>query len=327
MVVDHDIDGEQTLTRRKLIAGAGAAGIAVIAGCSSGNGGDGGDSLSGTVQIAGSSTVFPLSVAVGEEFQRMYPDVSVSVDSTGTGGGFGNFFCEGETDINDASRSIKPDEEDQCADNGVTPIEFQVAIDAITVIVNNEADWVDCITVEELKQIWEPNGADTWSDVRSDWPDEPFELYGAASTSGTFDYFTESIIGEEDSHRDDYQATEQDNTIIQGVSGAPNTMGYFGYAYYSQNQDSVKALGIDDGSGCVKPSLDTAKDGEYTPLSRGLYIYVAKESLAEETVREFARFYLEQTSTSLISDVGYVPMPEADAQANLDELESVIDEL
>jgi phosphate transport system substrate-binding protein len=318
---------DHRLSRRTFVAGAGLVGATALAGCLGTDTADAG-SLSGEIAIAGSSTVFPVSVAVAEEFRAEYPDVQVSVDSTGTGGGFGNFFCEGLTQINDASRPIQPEEEQQCADNGVTPIEFQVAIDALTVVVNAEADWVDCMTVDELRRVWEPNGAERWSDIRPEWPDEAFELYGAAPTSGTFDYLTEAIVGEEDSHREDYQATEQDNTIVTGVAGSQYAMGYFGYAYFSGNEDaSIKAISVDDGAGCVAPSLETAKAGEYTPLSRPLFIYVSQESLSRPEMQEFVRFYLESSGTSLISDVGYVPMPEEDVQASLDRFESIVADL
>lgn len=297
--------------------------VGFIAGCGSGGSGDGGsDQLSGEVNIAGSSTVYPIATAVAEEFQKKHPNVEVSVSSTGSGGGFANFFCPGKTDLNNASRPIKDEEMKQCQKNGVSPIEFQVAIDALTVVTNKENP-VDCVTTDELKQVWKPDGADRWNEVNSDWPDAEFELYGAASTSGTFDYFTEAIIHEEGAHRSDYSATEHDNTIVQGVSGSKNAMGYFGYAYYKQNKDKVKALAVDNGNGCVEPSLENAKSGKYKPLARPLFTYPAESSLEKEHVRKYMKYFLEKSATELVSQIGYVPMPEEDVQDNLDQLERV----
>lgn len=313
-----------SVSRRRFLQAAGFTATAALAGCLDGGSSDG---LSGEIKIAGSSTVYPISNAVSEEFATQYPDVTVSVSSTGTGGGFSNFFCPGKTDINDASRPIKESERQSCSENDVTPMEFPVATDALTVIVNKEADWIDCVTVDELAQIWGPNGATKWSDVNPDWPDEEFEFYGPTSASGTFDYFTETVIGEGGSHRKEYQATEQDNTIVNGVKGSKYAMGYFGFAYYSQNKETVKAVSIDNGDGCISPSLDNAKAGTYRPLSRPLFIYLKKEALGREAVREFARFYLEQTDSELISQIGYVPLAESTAQENLDALEAAIEEV
>lgn len=296
--------------------------VGFVTGCGNGGGGGQSDQLSGEVNIAGSSTVYPIATAAAEEFQQKHPDVKVSVSSTGSGGGFANFFCPGKTDLNNASRPIKDSEMNQCQKNGVDPIEFQAAIDALTVVTNDENP-VDCVTTEELRQIWKPNGADRWSDVNSSWPDQEFELYGAASTSGTFDYFTEAIVGEEGSHRTDYSATEHDNTIVQGVSGSKYAMGYFGYAYYKQNKDKVKALAVDNGNGCVKPSLENAKSGKYKPLSRPLFTYAAESQLQEDQVRAFTKFFIEKAGTDLVSQIGYVPVTEDIVQTNLDKLERV----
>ena len=295
--------------------------VGITAGCGGSGGGDS-DQLSGEVNIAGSSTVYPIATAVAEEFQKKYADVKVSVSSTGSGGGFSNFFCPGKTDLNNASRPIKSEEMDQCQKNGVEPIEFQAAIDALTVVTNKDNP-VDCMTTDELKQIWKPNGADRWSEVNPNWPDAEFELYGAASTSGTFDYFTEAIIHEEGAHRSDYSATEHDNTIVQGVSGSKYAMGYFGYAYYKQNKDKVKALAVDNGNGCVKPNLENAKSGKYKPLSRPLFTYAAKSSLSKDHVYAFTKSFIERAGTELVSQIGYVPVTEDIVQENLDKLERV----
>jgi len=322
------------VSRRKFLAATGTVGAVGLAGCTqSGGGGDGGDGsdgeLSGTIDIAGSSTVFPLATAMAERFQEQHSEVNINIQSTGSGGGFANHFCPGRTDFNNASRPIQSEEEDACAENDVTPVEMTVATDALTVVVNNDADWVDCITVEELRQLWSAEEPpETWSEVNSDWPDQPLELYGPTDASGTYDYFIEAILGEEGpGHRQDYSATEQDRTIIQGVEGSESAIGYLGFAYYSQNQDRVKALSVDDGSGCTEPSLETARAGEYTPLSRPLFTYAKREALAEEHVAEFARYWLENaTSQDIVAnEVGYVPLSDEDQQAAMDALESAIE--
>ncbi len=280
--------------------------------------------LSGSVKIAGSSTVYPVSVAVAEEFNKMYPNVEIPVQSTGTGGGFKNFFIPGKTDINDASRRMKDSEVEKARANGIEPYEFQVGIDAITIVMNPDADWVDNLTVEQLAHIWRPdNPAQKWSDVEPGWPDEKIELYGPTSASGTFDFFTEKIIGEEGASRSDYQGTEQDNTIVQAVSGSKYAMGYFGMAYYLENRDKVKVIKLEG----VKPSIETAKSGKYSPLSRPLFIYVSSESLKRPEVERFVRYYLQQTSTDLIKEIGYVPMTEDDMNRNLAKYEDIILEL
>jgi phosphate transport system substrate-binding protein len=323
------------VSRRTFLTAAGTVGTVGIAGCtqSGGNGsddgsGDGGG-LSGTIDIAGSSTVFPLATAMGERFQEQHSEVNINLQSTGSGGGFANHFCPGRTEFNNASRPIQPAEEEDCSSNGVTPVELTVATDALTVVVNNEADWVDCMTVDELREIWSAESApSTWRDVNDDWPDRELELYGPTDASGTYDYFIEAIIGEEGpGHRQDYSATEQDRTIIQSVEGSAGAIGYMGYAYYSQNTDRVKALGVDDGDGCVEPSLETARTGEYTPLARPLFTYAKREALAEEHVAEFARFWLENaTSQEIVADeVGYVPLSEADQSEAMERLESAIE--
>ncbi|XVH32356.1 phosphate ABC transporter substrate-binding protein PstS family protein [Haloferacaceae archaeon DSL9] len=327
--------GGRSVSRRNFILAAGATGVAGLAGCTAnenGNGdddgnttggGNGDESISGEIVITGSSTVYPVSVAIAEEFEAENPDVTISVESTGSGGGFENHFCPGNSDINGASRAITDDEVSNCESNGVTPAEFEIAGDALTVAVNNEADWVDCMTFDELAQIWQPNGAETWADVNPDWPDEPFELFGAASTSGTFDWFTENVIGEAGSHRDDYEATEEDNLIVQGVEGNPYAMGYFGFAYYNENQDRIKGLEVDGGDGCAAPNLENAQDGSY-PMSRPLYIYPSEEAIQEKPqVRAFMQYYLEQAGSDLVSEIGYVPSGESLQEENLSKLEEI----
>lgn len=318
------------LPRRSFLTATGAAGLTGLAGCltQSGSGdGDGGatdSGLSGSIAIAGSSTVFPLATQMKQAFQEEHPDVSISIQSTGSGGGFQNHFCVGDTDFNNASRPIKDPEEELCAENGVEWVELKVATDALTVVVNNDADWVDCVTVEELRQLWSADGATAWSDVRSEWPDEEITRFGPTEASGTFDYFNEEIIGEEHEHTSELQATEQDRTIIQGVQNNEHAIGYFGFAFYVNNQDAVKALAVDDGDGCVPPTLENAKSGEYTPLSRPLFTYPAVSSLENKPqVAEFAEFFVRNTTNQeLVAEaVGYVPNTDAEMQAQLDTLE------
>jgi phosphate transport system substrate-binding protein len=331
MTADSSETDIATSGRRRFLASGVALGAGIVAGCTetTNDGGDGGgDGLSGDIAIAGSSTVFPLMSAIAEEFEADHPGVNTDISRTGTGGGFSNFFCVGDTQFNNASRQIQEKEEQLCSDNGVDPVELRVATDALTVIVNNEADFVDCVTVDELAGIWGPDAAETWSDVREEWPDEEIERYGAAETSGTFDYFTETIVGEEGAHTDDYQATERDNDIVTGVQGSQYAIGYFGFSYYYNNPDQVKALKIDDGSGCVGPSLDTAANEEYTPLSRPLFTYAAKDALVDERVAEFARFVVEHSGNQdlVANDVGYVPLTDEQVGKQRDRLGTAIEE-
>ncbi|MFB6135027.1 MAG: phosphate ABC transporter substrate-binding protein PstS family protein [Halanaeroarchaeum sp.] len=317
-------------SRRRFLRTTGAAaGTLAIAGCTQKTASDGDEArLSGTIDIAGSSTVFPLATAVSENFMEKYSKVNINLQSTGTGGGFANNFCPGRTDFNNASRKITNTELQSCQENGVVPVELKIATDALTVIVNPAADWIDCVTVEELKEIWSASSPpQQWSDVRSDWPDEEIKLFGPSDASGTFDYFKEAILGEDGpDHRRDYSATEQDRNIIQGVQGSEYAMGYLGYAYYSENKDSVKALGIDAGDGCVEPSLETAKSGEYQPFSRPLFTYANRDSLSEKHIAEFARYWLnEMTNADLVAKkVGYVPLTESEQSAQLETLEAAI---
>ena len=329
MTADSPATGTVTNSRRRfLLAGAGLAGGA-LGGCLTRVDGGVGDGLSGSFTISGSSTVFPLMSAMAEEFRRRNPEVRIDISRTGSGGGFSNFFCVGDTAFNNASRAIQPEEEELCASNGVEPVEIRVATDALTVIVNNEAEFVDCVTVEELEAIWGPDAAERWSDVRDDWPDAEIERYGAAETSGTFDYFTEAVTGEEGAHTSNYQATERDNDIVTGVRGSRYAIGYFGFSYYYSNPDQVKALEIDhDGAGCVGPSLDAAAAGEYTPLSRPLFTYASKDALVDEAVAEFARFVVDQSGREeLVADaIGYVPLNEEQQAEQRDRLEAAIQE-
>jgi phosphate transport system substrate-binding protein len=259
-----------------------------------------GDSVSGEVVADGSSTVEPLTSAAGELFLEENPDVNVSVGTSGTGGGFEK-FCAGDTDISDASRPIDAEEEVPiCEKNNVDHTELQVATDALTVVVSADNDFITCLTTEELKKLWEP-GAEgkvtTWDQVNPEFPAEEISLYGPGTDSGTFDYFTDEINGEEGASRSDYNASEDDNTIVSGVSGDANALGYFGFSYYEENADALKAVEIDSGDGCVAPSVETAQDGTYTPLARPLFIYVSNKAYADKPqVSAFVDFYVENVA-------------------------------
>lgn len=264
--------------------------------------------LSGSVTSDGSSTVAPLTQAVAEEFGSVGSEVQVSVDTSGTGGGFER-FCAGEIDVSNASRPIDDEERAICAEAGIDFYEFTVALDGLTVVVNAENDWVDCMTVDQLNQLWAPDSeVTTWADLNPEWPEEEIALYGPGTDSGTFDYFTGVVNGEEGASRTDYEPSEDDNVIVQGVSGDQYALGYFGLAYYLENQESLKALQIDGGAGCVEPSEATVADGSYTPLSRPLYIYVSAASLERPEAQEFTRFFLANAA-ALAGDVGYVGLP------------------
>lgn len=262
------------------------------------------EKLSGEIKVDGSSTVGPITEAVAEEFQKENPDVRVTVGISGTGGGFEK-FAAGETDINDASRPIKDEEKEACKKSGIEYVEFKIGYDGITVVVNKENDWCQDLTVEELKKIWEPNSkVQKWSDIRPNWPKEKIVLFGPDTDSGTFDYFTEEIVGEKGKSRADYTPSADDNVLVEGVAGEKYALGYFGYAYYEQNSDKLNAVKVNG----VSPSVETIRDGSYTPLSRPLFIYVNKASLKRNEVFAFIKFYLEKGS-QLVSDVGYVALP------------------
>ncbi len=261
------------------------------------------------IRIDGSSTVAPLAAAAGELFKAENSSVNVSVATSGTGGGFKK-FCAGETDISTASRAIKDEEKAACEAAGITFTELVVANDALTVVVNNENDWATCLTVDELKKMWEPAAegkVTSWNQIRSSFPDEPLDLYGAGTDSGTFDYFTKEINGEEGASRTDYNPSEDDNVTVQGVEGAKGALGYFGLSYYEENMDKLKAVEIDGGAGCVAPSIETAQAGTYAPLSRPLYIYISNTSAAKPEVAAFAKYFIEQNE-AITSKALFVPL-------------------
>jgi phosphate transport system substrate-binding protein len=292
---------------------------AVVTACGASNQGQGGEGSqlsSQVIQIDGSSTVFPVTEAVAEEFQRAHQGTRVTVGSSGTGGGFQK-FCRDEIDISNASRPIKASEADACAKGGVTYIELPVGYDGIAVVVHPKNTWATSMTVAELKKLWEPaaQGKVTrWNQIRADWPDQEIHLFGAGVDSGTFDYFTEVIAGKAQASRGDYTSSEDDNVIVQGVSGDEFALGYFGYAYYEQNKDKLKVVAIDDGNaangqGAIAPSPETVKDGTYAPLSRPIFIYPKVKALDRAEVSSFLDFYLTK-GTALVREVGYIQLTD-----------------
>jgi phosphate transport system substrate-binding protein len=269
------------------------------------------------ITIDGSSTVFPIAEVVAEEFRKENPGVQIPIGISGTGGGFKR-FVNGETDISGASRAIKDSEREEAAENGIEFTEFTIAYDGLSVVMHPTNDFATCLTVEELKRIWEPESElDNWSQVREGFPDKRLRLYGPDTDSGTFDYFTHAINGKEDSSRSDYTASSDDNVLVQGVSGDQGSMGYFGFAYYTFNKDSLNVLSVDDGSGCVTPSLETINNGSYKPLSRPMFIYVNNASLESEDMKKFIRYFLVKGG-ELSELVGYVGLPEEEYLSQLE---------
>jgi phosphate transport system substrate-binding protein len=288
-----------------------AAGLILTACGGSDDGGTGtggeGEAVSGAVVIDGSSTVEPLSSAAAELFMEQNPDANVTVGTSGTGGGFEK-FCAGETDISNASRPIKDEEIATCETNSIAYSELLVANDALSVVVNKENDWVDCLTVEQLNKMWAPDSTvNNWNQVDPSFPNEPLELFGAGSDSGTFDYFTGAINGEEGASRTDYKPTEDDNVTVTGVAATKGALGYFGFSYLEDNTDKIKAVKVDGGSGCVEPSVKTAQDATYAPLSRPLFIYVSDAGLKKPQVLAFTEFYLENNA-DIVNTAKFIPL-------------------
>ncbi len=268
-----------------------------------------GTEVKGVVAIDGSSTVFPISEAVAEEYLAVQPRVRVTVGVSGTGGGFKKFLA-GEIDINDASRPIEAGEVNIALEKGYEFIELPIAFDGLSIVVNNANDWVDHLSIDELHKIWQPGSTvKLWSDVRPEWPSKVIHLYGPGTDSGTFDYFTETINGKSGASRPDYTASEDDNALVRGISGDTNAMGYFGYAYYASNKDQLKLVPIDGGTGAILPTPDTINTGEYSPLSRPIFIYVRKAALSRPEVVEFTLFYVNNAG-ALAEEVGYIPLPD-----------------
>jgi phosphate transport system substrate-binding protein len=302
-------DGETShvLPRALLVVGLIAAFL--LAGCGGGNDegkSDGGGGLSGRISADGSSTVGPFVTTAAEDFQKENSGVQVTVGISGTGGGFER-FCRGETDLSDASRPIEDDERSTCEKNGVEFVEVQVANDGIAIVVNKQNDWAKCLSVAQLREMWKPGSkVDTWRDVDAEFPDEPLKLAGPGTDSGTFDFFTEKINGEEGASRTDYQPSENDNVIVQAVAGDKGGLGYFGLSYAEQNANKLKTLELDQGDGCVAPTRETVQGGKYKPLSRPLFVYAKKEALERPEVKAFLEFMLD--SQSEIAGNLFVPL-------------------
>lgn len=281
-----------------------------------------GEGLTGEVRIDGSSTVAPFAEVAAELFEDANPGVRVVVATSGTGGGFEK-FCRGETDISDASRSIKESEIELCEQNDVAYEQVTVALDGLVNVVSPEMDFVDCLTVEELESIWTPDGpVENWADVRDGFPDLPIELFGAGTDSGTFDYYTEAILGEEGRIRTDYNATEDDNVTVQGVSGTRGALGFFGLSYLNENRERLKGLAVDAGDGCVEPDVETVQSGEYTPLGRGLFMYPSDVALQRPEVVAFLDFVIAN-ERQIAEEALFIPLTDEqleDAEEKIDSL-------
>lgn len=294
-----------------------------LAGCGGATSDSSDSPLSGQVGIDGSSTVFPLTALAAEDFQGENPGVQVKVGSSGTGGGFEK-FCRGETDANDASRPIKDEEAAACEAAGISYGSLTVAVDAITVVVNKENTWATCLTVDQLAAIWGPGSTiNTWSEIDPEFPSEPIKLFGPGTDSGTFDYFTGVVNGEEGASRTDFTPSEDDNVVVQGVSGSRGGLGYFGYTYFEENSDALNAVQIDSGAGCVAPSSATAQDGTYTPLARPLFVYPSVTALARPEVASFFQFYVDNDA-SIADGARYIPLNEAQRQQLASDFENLL---
>jgi phosphate transport system substrate-binding protein len=298
-------------------------GLAVVA-C---GGGDestgGGEQLRGTIRVDGSSTVAPLSEAAAERFQEEHNHVRITVGTSGTGGGFEK-FCNGETDISDASRPIKQSEKDACAAKGIRYEQLTVANDGLAVVVSPQNTWASCLTVDQLKKVWAPgSNVSNWRDIDPSFPDERIALFGAGTDSGTFDYFTEAINGKEGASRTDYTASEDDNVTVSGVAGTKGAIGYLGLSYVQENEGRVKAVGVDGGGGCVEPSTETVQNNTYKPLGRPLFIYPKADALQRPEVQEFVRSYIE-SAEEIAADARFIPMTEAQKQQSLGQIQTLL---
>lgn len=286
-----------------------------------GNNAEQGKQLQGEINIDGSSTVYPIMEAIVEEFGMEQPGVKVSVASSGTGGGF-KAFIAGSTDLSNASRPIKDEEKTQLEEKGIDYTELKLANDGLSVVVNKDNDWVDYLTVEELKKMWVEDGkVKKWSDIREGWPEEEIKFYSPGTDSGTYDYFDEVIL-EDAPIIEKATLSEDDNVLVQGVTGDKNAIGYFGYAYYAENKDTLKVVPIDGGNGPVEPTNETVESGEYAPLSRPLFTYVKNDSLKKEEVYEFVKYTLENAAV-LSEDVGYVKLKDEEYKTALKTLEDL----
>jgi phosphate transport system substrate-binding protein len=308
-------DGKTQAVPPRILLFVGILVALVAAGCGRSGGGEkgGAGDLSGSIVADGSSTVGPFVTRAAELFRQEQGDVRVTVGISGTGGGFER-FCRGETDLSDASRPIEDDEKAVCEKSGVEDVELQVANDGIAVVVNKQNDWATCVTVDQLKRIWEPGSkVDAWRDIDPKFPDEKLTLAGPGTDSGTFDFFTKQVNGEEGASRTDYQPSENDNVIVQAVAGDKGGMGYFGLSYYEENTGKLRALEIDDGDGCVAPTRESVQSGKYKPLSRPLFVYAKREALQREEVKAFLEFMLDKQED--IAGKLFVPLTDTQLTA------------
>jgi len=310
---------------RLLVAAAAVVTAAALTACSSdnngSNAGSGNKELAGDILVDGSSTVGPLTKAAASLYAEEQPKVNATVGISGTGGGFKK-FCNGEIDISDASRPIKDEEKTACTGKSISYTELIVANDALTVAVNKDVDFTDCLTVAQLKKIWEPGSkVNNWNQVDAKFPSKPLKLFGAGTDSGTFDYFTEVINGKAKASRTDYSPSEDDNILVQGVAGTSGAMGYFGFTYFEENTDKLKALQVDGGAGCVGPSIETAQNNTYKPLSRPLFIYISKAASGKEHVRDFVDFYIENID-EVVKAAKFVPLTAAQKTTLKSEFEA-----
>lgn len=304
-------------TKNKLVIACIGVTLMVLTAC-----GNSGESVTGSVKVDGSSTVFPLTALAAEDFQNENSGIQVTVGSSGTGGGFEK-FCRGETDANNASRPIKEEEAAACKASGVDFSELMVATDALTVVVNKENDWVECLTVDQLKAMWSADSTvNNWNQIDPSFPDQPLVLFGPGTDSGTFDYFTKEINGEEGASRTDFTPSEDDNVIVQGVSGSLGGLGYFGYTYFEENMDKLNAVQIDSGDGCVYPNAETARNGTYTPLARPLFVYPSANALIRPEVEAFFQYYVDNNA-DIAKSALFIPLnneQEATLKSEFDKL-------
>jgi phosphate transport system substrate-binding protein len=309
-------------TRRLAFA---AAALLAVSACGGSDNGDGGSDLTGTILIDGSSTVAPLLTLYAEDFQAANAGVRVTVGTSGTGGGFEK-FCAGETDISNASRSIKDSEKEACAAAGIEFYVIQIANDALSVVVNPDNDWAACLTMEQLATMWSPESegkVTNWNQIDPSFPNQKLNLFGAGTDSGTFDYFTGEVNGDEGASRTDYSPSEDDNVTITGVTGDKGAVGYFGYSYLEENLDKVKAVAIDSGNGCVEPSIENVQAGDYTPLARPLFIYVKKAAAARAEMKAFLEFVYENQD-AIIEEALYVPLNDAQKTAKRAKIDEIV---
>ncbi len=282
--------------------------------------------LSGTIKVDGSSTVFPITEAVAEEFRAVQPRVKTTIGVSGTGGGFKK-FSRGETDLSDASRPIKSKEKKACAENNINYVSLEVAYDGLAVVINPKNNWLKNITLAELKKIWEPSAQGKimkWNQINDKWPNKEIHLFGPGTASGTYDYFSEAICGKKVGTRGDYTASEDDHVLVQGIAGDKYALGFFGLAYYAENKDKLSLVGVDNGEAIVKPSLETVSNGTYSPLSRPLFVYVNSTSVKRPEVIAFINFYIDNAAV-LSKDVGYIPLPASEYKKQAEKFKTFVE--